>query len=490
MFTGTSVPQQSSPPLAPGDAGSTLTSTSFSTTAQHPPPPLPPPSSSLPSSFSSSTSTSDTPKKKRLSDSGYVSRVGFDTFGCDDTSEYAFTLQSKTPEWRRTKRTRTFLVGTDLNDYSAHALHYLMENLVEDGDEIVALRVVPLELRDSLSKTGIPSFQGQEQAARLDAKNIMNSIREKNPGKEISIIVECMVGNVKETIQHMIAMYKPAMLVVGTRGRNPMKGFLLGSVSRYCLHHSPVPVVVVRPERKLNKSKNKTKGIFRRRSSGFLGDEFGQYNDSTTGQPSRESFLAGSGNSSSISFSSGSSHTHNNNNNNNTPAGNNNNNINAPLGGLGLMRSLNNTVSPQPSSVDSSPSSSTLKLGALQKTSSPSAASSTSTLTPSATPPPPTTKTAGSNNSNNNNSSSSSIGKPPPEVIKMSKSWTVDSSLAGITKLGSLGRSSNGSSSSSSLLSPLALVLSASKDNNSSGGGGGGGGGFGFSKKKRHSHVE
>jgi len=61
-------------------------------------------------------------------------------------------------------------------------------------------------------------------------------------------------------------------LVVGTRGRSSVKGFLLGSVSRYCLHHVSVPVIVVRPERKLNKSKTKAKGIFRRRTS-LLPDE-------------------------------------------------------------------------------------------------------------------------------------------------------------------------------------------------------------------------
>lgn len=46
-----------------------------------------------------------------------------------------------------------------------------------------------------------------------------------------------------------------------------MKGFLLGSMSRYLLNHSPVPVTVVRPASKLIKSKTKAKGIFRRRSS-------------------------------------------------------------------------------------------------------------------------------------------------------------------------------------------------------------------------------
>ncbi|KAI7827583.1 hypothetical protein BC939DRAFT_394739, partial [Gamsiella multidivaricata] len=193
-------------------------------------------------------------RRSSTSSEGYIGRVGFDTLGCD-TSEYSFTLQAKTDHWKRTKKGRTFLVGTDLNDYSAHALQWVMENMVEDGDEIVALRVVPMELRDSLSKTGIPSFQGQESAARSEANKIMSSVREKNvSGREISIVVECIVGNVRDTIQHMIKLYQPDMLVVGTRGRSPVKGFLLGSVSRYCLHHSPVPVIVVRPERKLNKS--------------------------------------------------------------------------------------------------------------------------------------------------------------------------------------------------------------------------------------------
>lgn len=67
---------------------------------------------------------------------GYVSRVGFDTLGCNDTAEYAFTLQAKTDGWKRCKKSRTFLVGTDLNEYSAHALSWTMENMVEDGDEV------------------------------------------------------------------------------------------------------------------------------------------------------------------------------------------------------------------------------------------------------------------------------------------------------------------------------------------------------------------
>ncbi|KAF9101608.1 hypothetical protein BGX27_011400 [Mortierella sp. AM989] len=198
---------------------------------------------------------------------GYVNRVGFDTLSCNDTSEYAFTLQTRTEGYKRTKHTRTFLVGTDMNNYSAHALQWVVENMVEDGDEIVALRVVPMELRDSWYK-GHNHHHGQETAARSEANKIISSIREHNiAGKEISIIVEIIVGVVRDTFQQMIKLYEPDMLVVGSRGRSSVKGILSGSVSRYCLNQCLVPVIVVRPERKLNKSKNKAKGIFRRRSS-------------------------------------------------------------------------------------------------------------------------------------------------------------------------------------------------------------------------------
>jgi hypothetical protein len=47
--------------------------------------------------------------------------------------------------------------------------------------------------------------------------------------------------------------------VVGTRGKSlgGFQGLLPGSVSKYCLQHSPVPVIVVRPTSKRDKAKGK-----------------------------------------------------------------------------------------------------------------------------------------------------------------------------------------------------------------------------------------
>ena len=65
-----------------------------------------------------------------------------------------------------------------------------------------------------------------------------------------------------------IAIYEPACLIVGTRGKslNGIQGLLPGSVSKYCLQNSPVPVIVVRPSSKREKKKRKRRADPSRRS--------------------------------------------------------------------------------------------------------------------------------------------------------------------------------------------------------------------------------
>lgn len=69
-----------------------------------------------------------------------------------------------------------------------------------------------------------------------------------------------------------IRIYEPAVLIVGTRGRSlsGMQGLLPGSVSKYCLQQSPIPVVVVRPSTKREKKKKKRLADPTRRSYGNI----------------------------------------------------------------------------------------------------------------------------------------------------------------------------------------------------------------------------
>ena len=46
---------------------------------------------------------------------------------------------------------RTFLLGLDYKDYSQYALEWGMQELFEDNDEIVILRVIDSGMKDSVS---------------------------------------------------------------------------------------------------------------------------------------------------------------------------------------------------------------------------------------------------------------------------------------------------------------------------------------------------
>ncbi|RPA97858.1 adenine nucleotide alpha hydrolases-like protein [Choiromyces venosus 120613-1] len=186
----------------------------------------------------------------------FLKRVSFDTFDNKDATDFSLTLKSKHKDYAYTRRSRTFLCGTDQNDYSEFALEWLIDELVDDGDEVVCLRVV-----DKDSKISSDAAL-QDRQYRHEASKLLNQIIEKNEDdKTISIILEFAVGKVHETIQRMIHIYEPVILIVGTRGRSlgGLQGLLPGSVSKYCLQHSPVPVIVVRPSSKRDKKKAKRK---------------------------------------------------------------------------------------------------------------------------------------------------------------------------------------------------------------------------------------
>jgi nucleotide-binding universal stress UspA family protein len=167
------------------------------------------------------------------------------------------TLNRKHRDYVYTKRSRTFLCGTDTNEYSDTALEWLIDELVDDGDEVVCLRVVE---KDSKEAEKWSRGQG-EKGYRREAERFLEEIEKKNTDdRAISLVLEFSIGKVHNTIQQMIRIYEPAMLVVGTRGRSltGYQGLLSsGSVSKYCLQYSPVPVIVVRPSSKREAKKRK-----------------------------------------------------------------------------------------------------------------------------------------------------------------------------------------------------------------------------------------
>ncbi|RYP31805.1 hypothetical protein DL767_005536 [Monosporascus sp. MG133] len=186
----------------------------------------------------------------------FESHVAFDNIPLGESTEHnpiSLTLNVRHAGFQFNRRHRVFMVGVDDNAYSDHALQWLLDELVDDGDEIVCVRVIETQVRLA------------DKAYQDDAMRLMESIKAKNTQNHaISLILEYAVGKLHSTFQHLIKIYSPSMLIVGTKGRSHdgVQGFITNrsSFSKYCLQYSPVPVVVVRPTEKRKKKKLKRVG--------------------------------------------------------------------------------------------------------------------------------------------------------------------------------------------------------------------------------------
>jgi NH3-dependent NAD+ synthetase len=130
-------------------------------------------------------------------DRRFQPHIAFDNIPLGESTEYnpiAFTLNSKHDGYQSTRRSRTFMVGVDDNAYSDHALQWLLNELVDDGDEVVCVRVIETQMR--LTNT---AYQEAAQA-------LMDRIQIKNKKNlAISLVVEYAVGKLHNTFQHLVS---------------------------------------------------------------------------------------------------------------------------------------------------------------------------------------------------------------------------------------------------------------------------------------------
>ncbi|GBE83517.1 hypothetical protein BKA93DRAFT_772174 [Sparassis latifolia] len=189
---------------------------------------------------------------------GYTPKVSFDTLENPAASMFSYTLHVQSDGYSRNRGTRVFLCASSPDESGTQALDWVLDSLVQDGDELIVFRGVDSE---ELSK--------EHEQYREDARELMHHIQEKcveyDPDRKLSIIVEYIAGKVPQAIDRLIALYRPDSIVVGTRGQRSMMQAWgaafgapgVGSISKYCLSHSPVPIIVVRPESKVRKTRAK-----------------------------------------------------------------------------------------------------------------------------------------------------------------------------------------------------------------------------------------
>ena len=134
------------------------------------------------------------------------------------------------------------LVTIDGSDHAEKALDTAINLVKESKKSILGLFVKPHTV-DSL-RYGDAFSEYHDDIARKS----FQSLREKCEKNNISFSTEIRTGDVKTTIEKIANddQMNIDMVVMGSRGRGSVKGTLLGSVSKYVLDKSKVPVLIVK----------------------------------------------------------------------------------------------------------------------------------------------------------------------------------------------------------------------------------------------------
>ena len=102
-------------------------------------------------------STSSSTLSPRLN-SGYLPKVSFDTFENPAAPMFSFTLQVKSDGYERNRSTRVFLCASSPDESGIQALDWVMESLVQDGDELIVFRGFDTEVLGTFPPTMIHNF--------------------------------------------------------------------------------------------------------------------------------------------------------------------------------------------------------------------------------------------------------------------------------------------------------------------------------------------
>ncbi|KAL5116401.1 hypothetical protein ACEQ8H_005749 [Pleosporales sp. CAS-2024a] len=196
------------------------------------------------------------------------------------------------------RRQRVYLVSTDLSDEAAYALEWTIGTVLRDGDTLLAVYAVDEETgvtttdasgapisqgttgrqeSDHLKRTlsnhdGLPTTRSDTSPSPLANSIMATEANVAAMGKaekeryqacvevsdrcikllrktrlQVRAVVEVFhCKSPKHMITEVIDFLEPTLVILGSRGRNALKGVLLGSFSNYLVTKSSVPVMVAR----------------------------------------------------------------------------------------------------------------------------------------------------------------------------------------------------------------------------------------------------
>jgi nucleotide-binding universal stress UspA family protein len=95
----------------------------------------------------------------------------------------------------------------------------------------------------AFSGGGAATAAALAQRSQTEAEEVLRAARDSVPD-DIGVTTILSLDAIRDAVDKELAGGTHDLVVMGSRGRGTVTSALLGSVSQYVLHHSPVPVLV------------------------------------------------------------------------------------------------------------------------------------------------------------------------------------------------------------------------------------------------------
>jgi nucleotide-binding universal stress UspA family protein len=139
------------------------------------------------------------------------------------------------------------LVAIDGSEHADRALTDAIDLAESERSRLTLMTAVPVLPATAYLVAGGATTTKLMEDAHAEAEAILRRARERVPA-DIPVTTVLTDQPVGGAIIRQIEDGNHDLVVMGSRGRGALRSALLGSVSHYVLHHSPVPVLIVHAE--------------------------------------------------------------------------------------------------------------------------------------------------------------------------------------------------------------------------------------------------
>ncbi|CEI87095.1 hypothetical protein RMCBS344292_01515 [Rhizopus microsporus] len=155
------------------------------------------------------------------------------------------------------RKQRSYLVACDFSDESFNAIEWTMGTMMRDGDHLHIVTAVNREDNpDTVKQAGLSLSKELDKASEAVTEEAKKTLGQMLLF-DVTLTTYAICGRVKDVLTQLITELSLTMVVCGSRGRGTMKGLFMGSVSTYLVHKSPVPVTVIKPQKKKKAAEKK-----------------------------------------------------------------------------------------------------------------------------------------------------------------------------------------------------------------------------------------